>query len=71
MAKLMNPKTFKWMAGISSIILGASQITTPINLKEMLPEFVTNPLIGNLSPLGIAAYGAFIGGFLVLAKLTE
>jgi hypothetical protein len=69
--KLFTPKTNKWIAGISSIVLGASQITAPIDLKSYIPEFFTTPFIGNVSFLTVSAYGAFIGGIMVLMKITE
>lgn len=66
MAKIFTPKNNKWIAGISSILLGASQISTPIDLKGMIPEFLMSPFI-----MSIIAFGAVIGGVLVLMSRTE
>lgn len=71
MAKLLTPRRGRYIAGISAILLGAANITSPVNLKDMLPDFFSNPLLGNISIIGIAAYGALLGGVLVLLKRTE
>lgn len=69
--KLFKPRFNKWLAGLSAIILGAANITAPINLHDMLPEFIRNPILGNFSIIQVAAYGAVIGGYFVLTKNTE
>ena len=69
--KILSPKTAKWVAGLSAILVGAAQITTPVDLKGMIPAIVNQPLVGGFSIMGIAAYGAVIGGIMVLMKRTE
>lgn len=66
-----TPRVNRFIAGGSAIIIGAANITAPINLRDMIPDFITNPIIGGLSILGLAAYGALVGGVLVLMKRTE
>lgn len=69
--RIFTPKNNKWIAGISAILVGAASITTPVNLQAMIPEFMKTPLLGGISIMGIAAYGAVIGGALVLMRRTE
>lgn len=66
MGKILTPKNNKWIAGISAILLGASQISTPIDLKSMIPAFLNTPIV-----MSIIAFGAVIGGALVLMSRTE
>lgn len=67
----LNAKVKKWISVVSMVIVGASQITAPIDLKGMLPEFLTNNMFGNLSIIGVAAYTLLVGAFWVATKATD
>jgi Ni,Fe-hydrogenase I cytochrome b subunit len=59
------PTIWKWVIVASMVILSASVITTPLDLKSMLPEWATKILIGNFSLVSISAYLVLIGAFIV------
>ena len=59
------PTVWKWLIVASMVILAMSVITTPIDLKSMLPEWATKILFGSFSLVSISAYLVLIGAFLV------
>jgi hypothetical protein len=67
----ITPRVKKWFAAVSMILLGASQITAPVNLKEMIPEIFTRNLVGQFSLINLAAYGVLIGAYWVFTSQTE
>ncbi len=67
----LSAKAKKWIAVIAMVILAATQITTPIDLKSFIPTWVYNPTFGNFSLLNIAAYAVLIAAYWVAMKQTE
>ena len=70
MARL-TPKLKKWISVVAMVILAASTITSPINLKEMLPSWLCNPIFGNIGLVNIAAYVVLIASYWVASLQTE
>ena len=66
-----TPRHKKWLTVISMILLSASTITAPIDLKGMLPEWATQAYVGAFSLVNLAAYGVLIGAYWVITKQTE
>ena len=67
----ISANTKKWITIISMVTLAASQITSPINVKEMLPAQLTNPLIAGLSVVAISAYVILLCAYWVATKQID
>lgn len=67
----LTSKTKKWIAVASMALLAASAITWPINLKGMLPSWVSSPCCGSFSVINIASYIVLIAAYWVATRQTE
>jgi len=62
--KWLNPKTKRWIAVGALVILSAVNITTPINLRDMIPANV-------LEYLSWISYAGIAAAWFVFNKETE
>ena len=67
----LSAKNKKWITVSAMGIMAAANITSPIDLKGMLPEFLTKPVIGNMNIVSAAAYVLLLGAYWVATKQTE
>ena len=67
----ITPKQKKWIVVFSLTLLSAINITTPINLREMVPTFFTNPLLGSFSIVDVTAYLGILCAFWLVNKQTD
>lgn len=68
--KGISAENKKWVAIISMVLLAAYSITSPIDLKGMLPAWVSSPTIGNFSLVNIAAYAVLLAAYWIGTKQT-
>jgi len=71
MAFDISAKQKKWITVLAMVLLAAYSITSPIDLKGMLPAWVSSPTIGSFSLINIAAYLVVVGAYWVFKKKTE
>ena len=58
------------ITAISMVLLSAYSITSPIDLKGMLPEWISTPKVGTFSLINIASYLVLLGAIWVFNKET-
>ena len=58
----------KWITITAMVLLAAYSITSPIDLKSMLPAWIAQPTIGQFSLVNIAAYLVLVGVFFIANK---
>lgn len=64
----ITPANKKWITLVAMILLAAYSITSPIDLKSMLPAWISSPTIGTFSLINIAAYAVLLGAFWIIRK---
>lgn len=67
----ISAKSKRYITVIAMVLLAAYSITSPIDLKGMLPAWISSPTIGSFSLINIAAYAVLIGAYWVWDKQTE
>lgn len=71
MFDFISPTLKKWLTVASVAIVAASNITSPIDLKSMIPAQLTTPILGSLTVVGISAFAAIIGAIWVALSETK
>lgn len=61
----------KWIAVLSMVLVGAANITSPINLASYLPEQLTSPIVSNISIVGLASFLLLISAWWVFNRETD
>jgi hypothetical protein len=51
----LKPIHKTWITFLSMVVLAMSQITKPINLKAMLPSFMTQPIVMEMTAIDFVA----------------
>lgn len=67
----LTPKSKKWLLVLSLAVLSAYNMTTPINLRGLLPEFVLRPYIFGVSLLIVASAIGLISIYWLLTKQID
>jgi hypothetical protein len=68
MAFKFSAENKKWITVVAMVILAAYSITSPIDLKGMLPAWVSSPTIGSFSLVNIASYLVLVGAYWIFQK---
>lgn len=67
----ITPKHKKYITLASMILVGASNIKSPINLSAKLPGFLTDPLLGSYSVVTIASFALLVCAYWVFTKQID
>jgi hypothetical protein len=59
-----------WITVITMVLVAASMITQPFDLKGMLPVWLTNPIVSGFSVINLAAFLLLFCAYWVAAKKT-
>jgi len=67
----ISAKNKKNITVVAMVLLAVYSITSPIDLKGMLPSWVGSPTMGTFSLINIAAYLVLLGAFWVITKQID